>query len=185
VTGNPLPTLSLPDFAPFDEGEEFVTTQLRLLAGGTALVAGLWFLAGVSAAPPTLSKDTYKKAVEADIAQLQKTLATCDGSESDAKRHGPTAKSLAMLLAVYGEATGDKAFKEQALKVADAVSAKNFKDAIAAAKGLSSKPGKEPLPPTELFKHNKYALDEVMSPFRTSKVGGLDIEKDIRGLRDK
>jgi hypothetical protein len=162
-----------------------VTNQLRLLAGGTALVAGLCFLAGVSAAPPTLSKETYKKVAEADIAQLKKTLETCDSDESQAKRFGPTARSLSMILAVYGEATGDKDLKEQALKVADAVSAKKFKEAIAAAKDLAVKPGSGPLKSADLSKYKGYALDEVMSPFRTSKVGGLDIEKDIRAIRDE
>src|SRR5580658_2723434 len=121
------------------QGDEFVTTQLRLLVGGTALVAGLWCLAGATAAPPSLSKDTYKKVAEADVAQLQKTLATCESDASSAKRYGPTAKSQAMMLAVYGEASGDKALKDQALKIADAVGAKKFDVASAAAKSLTVK----------------------------------------------
>jgi hypothetical protein len=161
-----------------------VTTQLRLLVGGTALVAGLGYLAGAFAAPPALSKDTYKKVAEADIAQLQKTLATCESDASSAKRYGPTAKSLAMMLALYGEASGDKALKDQALKVADAVGAKKFDAASAAAKSLAVKPGTKSLEPGNLAKLGKYNLDEVMSPFRGGTVGGLNIEKDIRSLRD-
>jgi hypothetical protein len=162
-----------------------VTTQLRILVGGTALAAGLLFLAGVNAAPPSLSKDTYKKVAEADIAQLQKTLATCESDASAAKRYGPTAKSVAMMLALYGEATGDTALKDQALKVAEAVGSKKFDAASAAAKSLAVKPGTKPLEPGNLAKTGKYSLDEVMSPFRGGTVGGLNIEKDIRSIRDE
>jgi hypothetical protein len=166
------------------QGDEFVTTQLRLLAGGIALVAGLWLLTGADAAPPQLSKDTYKKAAEADIAQLQKHLATCDGDAKEAKRYGPTAKSLAMILAEYGEATGDKALKDQAIKVGEAIAAKNFKGALDLGKELTAKSSATALPPGGLAKLNKYSLEEVMSPFRGGTVGGLNIEKDIRSLRD-
>jgi hypothetical protein len=162
-----------------------VTTQLRLLVGGTALVAGLCFLAGVTAAPPPLSKDSYKKVVEADIAQLQKTLATCESDASSAKRYGPTAKSVAMILAMYGEVTGDKDLRDQALKVAESVGAKKFDAASAAAKKLAFKPGAKPLESANLAKLGKYSLDEVMSPFRGGMVGGLNIEKDIRSIRDE
>jgi hypothetical protein len=154
-----------------------------LLAGGTVLFAGLWFLAGANAAPPLL-KDTYKKVAEADIAQLKKTLATCEGDASMAKRYGPTAKSLAMILATYGEITGDTALKDQALKVAEAVGGKKYDTASALAKNLAVKPGAAPLPPSGLAKLGKYSLDEVMSPFRGGAVGGLNIEKGIRSLRD-
>jgi hypothetical protein len=162
-----------------------VTTQLRVLVGGTALVAGIAFLAGANAAPPALSKDTYKKVAEADIAQLQKTLATCEMDASSAKRFGPTAKSLAMMVATYGEITGDKSLKDQAMKVVDSIVAKKFDAASTAAKGLAVKPGAAPLAPSGLAKAGKYSLDEVMSPFRGGKVGGVNIESDIRALRDK
>lgn len=161
-----------------------MTTRHRLLVGAIALAAGMYFLASATAAPPSLSKDLYKKLAEADIAQLQKTLETCNSDASMAKRHGPTAKSLAMSLALTGEATGDKDLKDQALKVADAIASKKFSDAAAAAKGLAAKPGKAPLTPSDLSKKAKFALDEVMSPFRGGNVGGLNIEKDIRALRD-
>lgn len=160
-----------------------MTTQLRVLTGLTALAAGLCFLAGAVAAPP-LAKDTLKKAAEADIAQLHKHLKTCEEDAKEAKRFGPTAMSIAMVLALYGEASGDKELKSQALKVAEAISAKNYKEAAAAAKGLAVKPGAAPLPAGEVAKFKKYGLDEVMSPFRAATVGGLNIEKDIRGIRD-
>jgi hypothetical protein len=166
-----------------------VTIQLRTLVGATALVAGLWYFSGATAAPP-LAKDTYKKAAEADVAQLQKHLETCVAAEAagtkDAKRFSPTAKSMAMILAAYAEATGDDAFKTQALKVAMELTKKvpDYKAALEDAKKLALKPGAGPLKPAGLDKMNKFALDEVMSPFRVGLVGGLNIEKDIRSIRD-
>jgi cytochrome c556 len=161
-----------------------VTTQLRLMAGGTAVVAGLWFLTAAGAAP-VLPKDTYKKVVEADIAQLQKCIATCAEDAKEAKRFGPTARSLAMMLAAYGEATGDANLKTDALKIADTLGKKDWKGAGDLAKKLAAKGGNTPLKSGELYKMSKYSLDEVMSPFRGGTVGGMNIEKDIRSIRDK
>jgi hypothetical protein len=156
-----------------------VTTRVRPSAGAAALAAGLWFLTGAAAAP-ILPPDTYKKAAEADVAQLQKHLDHINTTPSDAKRFGPTAKSVAMILAAYGEATGDKGLTDQALKVAEALAKKDYKGAEAEAKKLAVKAGGKPLAPAGLEKLHKFDLAEVMSPFRGGKVGGLNIEKDIR-----
>ena len=161
-----------------------MTTQFRILTGGTALAAGLWFLTAASAAPTTMAKDSYRKAAEADIAQIQKYLAICEMDPKDAKRYGPTAKAMAAVLAVYGEALGDAELKKQALKVIDAIAAKNYSGALTASKSLAVKPGTGPLPPGGTSVAGKVVLDEVMSPFRVAKVGGYNIEKDIRDLRD-
>lgn len=159
-------------------------TQLRLLVGGTALAAGLWFLSVATAAPPALPKDAIKKAAEADISQLQTHLATCEKNAKDANRFGPTAKSLAMMLALDAEALGDKALKDQSLKVADLISAKKYTDALGNSKSLSVKEGTAPLAAADLSKYSKYGLDDVMSPFRPTTTGGLNLEKDVRGIRD-
>jgi hypothetical protein len=155
-----------------------VTTRSRVLFGA-ALVAGLGFLTGAVAAP-TLPPGTYKKTAEADIAQLQQHIATCIADPKDARRYGPTAKSMAMMLAMYGEATGDSALKAGALKVAEAIAKKDFNAAAADAKGLKVKPGGKALAPDKLQDKAKYELDEVMSPFRSERVGGLNLEKDMR-----
>lgn len=160
-----------------------MTIHLRLLVGGAALVAGMCMLASAGASPP-LSKESYKKAAEANIEQLQKHLSTIDAKPADAKRYAPTAQSLCMMLAMDAEALGDKGLKEKALKVADQIVGKKFKDALDASKTLAVSPGAAPLPPADLTRLSKYGLDEVMSPFRVSTVGGLNIEKDIRGIRD-
>jgi hypothetical protein len=170
-----------------------------LSVGGTALFAGLWLLSAAAAAP-ILPKDTYKKAAEADIAQLQKHLAVINGDPMEAKRYAPTVKSLAMMLAMYGEATGDEALRGQALKVGEASSKllaearkpendKGIRDACEAvsklAKDLAVKSGNAPLTPANLQNQNKFALDEVMSPFRAARVGGLNIDRDLKDMTKK
>ena len=81
-----------------------MTTPLRMLAGGAALVAGLWLLTDAAAAPE-LPKDTYKKVADADIAQLQKHIAhiidNLESNPKEANRYGPTTRGLAMMLAAY------------------------------------------------------------------------------------
>jgi hypothetical protein len=176
-----------------------VTTPFRVLVGGIALFAGLWFLSATLAAP-ILPKDTYKKSAKADIAQLQKHLAVINGDPKEAKRFGPTVKSLAMMLAMYGEATGDEALRGWALKVGEASSKllaearkpendQGIRDASAAvaklAKDLVVKAGNAPLTPANLQNQNKFALDEVMSPFRAARVGGLNIDRDIKDMTKK
>ena len=161
-----------------------MTTQLRVFAGATALAAGLWFLSAAAAAPPALAKDTYKKAAEADIAQLQKHIDHILSTPADTKRYAPTARGLAMMLAMYGEASGDAALRDDALKVAEVLGKKDFKAAGDQAKKLAFKGGAGPLKATELWTMHKYSLDEVMSPFRGGMVGGANIEKDIRAIRD-
>ncbi|MCE9568366.1 MAG: cytochrome c [Planctomycetes bacterium] len=159
-----------------------MTTRLRLLVGSTALLAGFCFLTSAAAAPPTLPAETYKKVAETDLAQLQEHIATAAKGGQDAKRFGPTAKTLAMMLAMYGEATGDAALRDGAVKVAEAIQAKDFAAAGTAAKALAIKGGGKALAPNGLAGKAKFGLEEVMSPFRGSKVGGLNIEKDLREM---
>ena len=151
-------------------------TRLRPVAGGTALAAGLCLLAASApAAPPDLPKDSYKRAIEADIASIQKLL---NGGMPE-KRAANTIKAEAMMLALYGEATGNAALTSQALRVAEAMAKKDWKGADALAKGLSS-PKAGPGPKGPLHEQAKFDLDAAMSPFRLGKVGGLNIEADIR-----
>src|SRR4029077_12228492 len=146
-----------------------------MLAGGAALVAGLWLLTDAAAAPE-LPKDTYKKVADADIAQLQKHIAhiidNLESNPKEANRYGPTTRGLAMMLAAYAEATGDEALRTDALKVADVLGKKQWKDAAPLAKMLTIKPGGAPLKPSELYKMHKISLEEMMSPFRGGTVGG-------------
>ena len=70
------------------------------------------------------------------------------------------------------------------LKVAEVLGKKQWKDAAPLAKMLTIKPGGAPLKPSELYKMHKISLEEMMSPFRGGTVGGMNIEKDIRAIRD-
>jgi len=166
----------------------FVTTPIRLMAGGTALVAGLWFLSAAPAAPE-LPKDAYQKVIAADIDQLQKHLdhivANLAANPKEANRYGPTARGLAMMLAEYASATGDEKLKTDSLQIAEALGKKQWKEAAGMAKNLAAKPGGAPLNSDKLHEMHKFNIEEVMSPYRSGTVGGMNIEKDIRAIRDK
>ncbi len=176
-----------------------MTQTLRLTAGGTALAAGLWLLTAATAAP-ALSKDIYKKVVAADLAQLKAHLATISDDPAQARRFSPTVKSLTMMLAMYGEASGDEALRSGSLKAAAAAeklikeagkkgNEAGIKEAAAAvakiAESLSYQPGPMPLAPSGLEKSENFSLEEIMSPFRGKTVGGLNIDRDIRELAKK
>jgi hypothetical protein len=152
-----------------------VLTRPRLAAGGTALTAGLWLLAFATAAPPELPKDSYKKAIEAEIAAIQKNL---NGGMPD-KRAANTIRGQAMMLAVYGEATKNTDLTAQALRVAEAMAKKDWTGADKEAKKLASPP-QEGTVKGPLEAQAKFDLDAAMSAFRLGKVGGLNIEADIR-----
>ena len=151
--------------------------KFRLSVGAVALATGLGLLTAATAQPksPALPKETYKRVAAADIAFIQETL---KGGNPD-KRAVPTIKSVAMLLAAYGEATGDTGLTTEALKVAEAIAKKDFKAADAAAKNLAGAKGGA-APKAALHTLHKFDLAELMSPFRVSKVGGMNMEKDIR-----
>jgi cytochrome c556 len=166
----------------------FVTRQLRLLAGGATLVVGMWYLSAAPAAPE-LPNDSYKKVIEADIAQIQQHLdhivANLAANPKEANRYGPTTRGLAMMLASYAEATGDEKLKTDSLKLAETLGKKQWKDGLAQAKALAAKGGGAPLKSGNLHTMHKFLLEEVMSPYRGGTVGGMNIEKEIRAIRDK
>lgn len=188
-----------------------MTTKLRLSVGGTALAAGLLFFSGATAAPVELPKDTYKKLAEADVALLKQHLKMLSQSPEDPniKGHHRTARALSVMLAYYGEATGDQALRDQALKVADelekirkaahtptakratdgsnAAIAKGGKAAADLADKLAVKPGAAPLKASPLHSTRGFDLEELMGPFRRGEdkaggkhYGGLNMEKDIK-----
>jgi hypothetical protein len=145
-----------------------VTVTLRSLAGGTALAAGLWLLTAAGAAdlPPAAAK----AATAADIAELQKKIAEYS---ADTKKSGPlrTARALTLTLMAYG----DEGVKAQASQVLAALSKKDAKGAAAAAQGLAGAKGGKAADVA-----GKFDLEDVMSPFRITRSGGLGIEKEIR-----
>lgn len=143
-----------------------MTSTLRLLVGGAGLAVGLAALTSSTAAdlPPA----SAKKAAAADLAALQEKLEAI--AEDPAKNRGAvrTARALALTLAAYGE-DGAKGGAGKALaalhgKTPDA------KAALAALKDGGKGAALD----------GKYDLEDVMSPFRVAKSGGLNIEKDLK-----
>jgi hypothetical protein len=155
-----------------------VTNCFRLAAAAPVLAVGLWLAMAPApaAAPPALPKDSFQKAIKAEVAFLQdKTdaLATDFTKNRGAVR---TVKASALNLSVYAEAVKDDAIRSQAIKVYEAMDKKDFKAAVEAAKGLSSPkadPAVKPIKATN--------LEDIMSPFRVAKAGGQNIEADIKG----
>jgi len=165
-----------------------VTTQLRLLAGLTALVAGLWFLSSAGAAPPDLKSDSYKKAAEADIRFLKTRLGELAAMGTDKPKDGQLKPALttAMLLVVYADVLGDTNLKGDAMKVAQALAKKgvtgnDLKEPAALAAKLTVKPG-TPGGKGEMPKLARFELDVIMDTFRTEKVGGMNIQNEIKDL---
>lgn len=155
-----------------------MTTRIRALAGGSALAAGLWFLTAALAAPPALPKDSYQKAIKADVDFLQKKLDNIVADPTKNRGAIRTVKAVAMNIAFYGEAVKDEALKSQALKVAEALDKKDFKAAADAAKGLSA-----PKVDAAVKGSKTFALDDVMSPFRPTRTGGQNLEENIKAAK--
>lgn len=148
---------------------------LFVVAGGISI----W------AAPPQLSRGTYERLAAADIAQLQGSIARCQENAAEARRNLPTARAIAMLLALEAEALGDANLQRQALQIAEVLNKKDFAGADKLAKTLKVNPATAPLAGQPLHKLTDFHLEEVMSPYRLARSGGLNIEKDIRDWSKK
>ena len=148
-----------------------MTNTLRSLTGGTALVAGLCFLA-TGPAPADIPAEAKKTVLAADIAEIQKKVDQI--AENPARGRGAmhTVTALALMI---GES--DPTLKAQASQVVAALEKKDYDAAKLAAKGLSNPTG------AGAFEKFEYGLDDVMSPFRLDRSGGMDIEKSIREYR--
>lgn len=158
-------------------------TRHRVLTGLVALAAGLWYLtASTSAAPPALPKEAYKAAAQTDIEFLQKKLADIVAEPTKNRGAMKTVKTVAMLLALNAEGNGDKALRDQAFALADEIAKKNWAGAVTIAKGLNSpKAGNGGLPTDFANTRYKFDLEEVMSPFRVARAGGMNLESDLKG----
>ena len=169
---------------------------IRRLAGGTGLLAAACLaVAGTgSAAEGDLPEGLADKVIAAQVAYLQKELAV----PKPEKQVVPSIKATAMLLALAAQnnAAGKDAAKmaalrDQALKVAELVSRKDYAGAKKAAAALSGPPaGSGGKGPVELHKQHGFELHELMSVFRqyetrTRKLGGWDLEKDVKDIARK
>ena len=166
-----------------------MTHLLRTLVGCAALAAGAWAVTASAAADtPDLPADSYKKAADADIKFLQTRLGELVKKEAAGDKildgQVKPALGVALLLGAYADALGDAALKTDAIKVAEAINGKKFKDADALAKKLTAKAGKgKPgaLPKPADFK-SELMLVAILSPTRGASVGGLNIDRDIKDL---
>jgi hypothetical protein len=156
----------------------------RLWLGAGVVAVCSWTLT-IQAAPPKLSREIFERVATADIAQLQTSLAKCQESAAESRRNLPTARAVAMLLALEAQALGDALLQKQALEIAEILKKKDFSAADKLAKNLKVQAGNAPLSTQNLHKHADFHLEEVMSPYRLARSGGLNIEKDIRDWSKK
>ena len=90
-----------------------------------------------------------------------------------------------MMLASYGEATGDEKLKSDSLKIAEGLGKKQWKEAADLAKKLTPSPApRHSVLGTSTPCTSSHWMRSCR-PFRGATVGGMNIEKDIRALRDK
>ena len=159
-----------------------MSTRFRIPFGLVALAAGLWVLTPTTAAPPALPKDAYAAAAKADVAFLQAKLAAIVANPNMNKGAMKTIKASALMLAVDAEADGDAALQAQALAIAAAATKKDWAAAEAAAKGMAPKGGAVVAVDKKMLEGTyKMELEEVMSPFRVGKAGGMNLESDLKG----
>lgn len=154
------------------------TRSIRRLAG----IAGFVAVVGLATAAETaVPETTAAELIKQDIALLQKGLA-----KEPQRKQVPGLKATAMMIAYYAQqqTAGPKGaemagLRDQALKVAEALAAKDYAKAKDAAKALGT-PATGAKDPVELHKMHKIDISEIMAPFRSERSGGLNIERDIR-----
>jgi hypothetical protein len=118
----------------------------------------------------------HRRAAEADVAALRKLL---DGGKPD-RRAGGTIKGLAVMVAAHGQEIRDAELVVRAVAVAEAAAKKDWATADTLARALTLAPGGDVFPKRELHTEAQLSLEDMMSPFRTAKVGGLNVEQDLK-----
>lgn len=161
---------------------------VRRAAGMAVLLAAVLLAVPATDAAPVevkpIPEAVAAKTMAADIAFLQKGLS----AGMPPKNAVDPLKAVAMLIAYNAQAgmKGDKAdhmagVRDQALKVAEAMAKKDYPAAKAAAEGLADAKGGNPKP-LDLPTLHKFDLAEVMSAFKLTRAGGLNLEKDIQNM---
>jgi hypothetical protein len=158
----------------------------------------MWFIAAPApAGTPELPQDAYKKTAEADLKFLQTRLEELSKAAAPNLRSAKPALATALLLATYADGLGDKKLREDAIKVAEAVNDKKYKDALELASKITIKPGtgggKGDLPKLEAFEKAKDKdvtyLPHTMALFANKTVlqipRGMNIEKDLKDWTNK
>jgi len=123
-----------------------------------------------------------RKTAMADIAMLQTRL----GKTPD-KGSLPTLKTTAMMIALYAQsnmtgadADGMAALRAQALRVAEALSKKDYAAAGAEAAKLANPPPSTEKGPLKLHEMHRFDREDLMFALR-GRPRGLNVENDIRG----
>lgn len=155
------------------------TRWIRRLAGVTGLVA---VVSLAQAADPVVPAATASALIKQDIAFLQKGLA-----KEPQRKQLPGLKATAIMVAAFAQeqmsgpdAAKMAALRDQALKVADLLAAKDYAKAKDAAKALDTPPAATSTGKVEIHKHAKFDISEAMAPYRSVRSGGMDMERNIR-----
>ena len=156
------------------------TRWIRRSAGLAGLLVAVFLVAPPASSPAAdpLPPGLTKKLIDADIAYLKKGLAKKPDKPVVNTLHG-----VAMLLALEAQNAGETGLRDQALKVADAVSKSEFAAAKAAADGLANPP-KGDGKPVKLHEKAGVDVNVIMGPMRNSP-RGLNIEKDLKAQSKK
>lgn len=173
--------------------------RTRTLLGLAALLTlaslvALWSIRSEAADGPKLvvSGPSARKLIEDDIKELQKALQPAKVEKRDQRR----AKVLAMCIALNSQSlmatgSGDKATLggnyETAIKVAEALHDDKVADAKTAAAGFG-KAKATAVKPVDVTKYLKDGddldIDTGMQPFKSTRAGGLGIEKMIKDIAE-
>lgn len=155
------------------------TRWIRRLAGVAGLVA---VVSLAQAADPVVPAATASAIIKQDIAFLQKGLA-----KEPQRKQLPGLKATAIMVAAFAQeqmagpdAAKMAALRDQALKVADLLAAKDYAKAKDAAKALDAPPAAASTGKVEVHKHAKFDISEAMAPYRSARSGGMDMERNIR-----
>lgn len=177
-----MPRPEDPFLLPSDE--DLPVTRQWILR--SAAIAALFALLSFTGSRPMAAKDALPEGgagllIESDIAFLKKGL-----SKDPEKRAVPTLKAAAMMIALNAQNNldgkdSDKmgAVRAQALIVAAAITKKDFAGAKTAVEGFDTAKGGDKKA-MKLAEMHKFSLDELMSQFRAGKVGGRNIEADLK-----
>lgn len=164
-------------------------TPVRYFAAGAALLAlGLGYcLTTADARPVADDKATELMTKEVVSADDAKALITAqakvikDALAKGDKKSQTKARVAAMLAALAAQTTGQKGTRDQALKVADAISKENMDQAKQAAEGLpgGANAGGAAGP---VALQTMIDITDLMTVFKLEKAGGQELEKMLPGL---
>ena len=163
----------------------------RFKAFGAALLAS-FVVASLPAVE--IKEDHFKALLDQDSGHIQKSLK--DGTPD--KKGIIQSKATALMIAQAaqdrivgkdGAADAQMAtLRDNAVKVAEAVAAKKYKDAAETAKLLNLKTPADKsakTDPIEIHKKAKFDMIDLMSPLKKTASGGLNVENDIKDGSEK